>query len=140
MYFAIGFLAASLLGLAVAPLVHARAERLTMRRLQDTVPTSVAEMQAMGDLLRADFAMTTRRLELRIEQLTTHAAFHLAELGRTADVINKLKNIRDEQKAEILDLRAQVETLKERLALPNIEPSPSLFPSAQMRGARSTVA
>ena len=34
MYLAIGFLLASLLGLIVIPLVHARAQRLTIRRME----------------------------------------------------------------------------------------------------------
>jgi hypothetical protein len=46
MYFGIGFLCASLLGLIVVPLVHNRAARLTTRRLEAATPLSMAEIQA----------------------------------------------------------------------------------------------
>src|SRR6266581_6655650 len=95
MYFAIGFLVAGLTVLAVVPLVHGRAVRLTTRRLEAALPASMAEVRADKDLLRADFAMSTRRLEIKIEQLTTNSASQLAELGRKSDSINRLKIERD---------------------------------------------
>jgi hypothetical protein len=91
MYFGIGFLLATLSVLIVAPLVHDRAVRLTMRRLEATIPLSMAELQADKDLQRAEFAMSTRRLETTIEQLKTKSAGQLAELGRKGDAINRLK-------------------------------------------------
>jgi hypothetical protein len=60
MYFGIGFLLAALSVLIVAPLVHDRAVRLTIRRLEATIPLSMAEVQADKDLQRAEFAMSTR--------------------------------------------------------------------------------
>jgi len=57
MYFGIGFLCASLLGLVIVPLVHNRAARLTMRRLEAATPVSMAELQADKDQLRAEFAI-----------------------------------------------------------------------------------
>ena len=69
MFFGIGFLVASLLGLVLIPLVHNRAVRLTMRRLEAATPLSMAEIQADKDQLRAEFAMSTRRLELSVEQM-----------------------------------------------------------------------
>ena len=140
MYFAMGFLAACLGSLTTFPLIQARAERLTRERLKRGLPISIGEILAEKDLLRADFAMTVRRLELRIEQLTKHAAMHLVELGRKTDVINKLNATRDEQKDEILDLRAQVETLKERLAIPALAPGATLFGRPQGQGARKSAA
>jgi len=90
MYFAIGFFAAGLTVLVVVPLVHGRAVRLTTRRLEAALPASAAEVCADKDLLRAEFAVSTRRLEVKIEQLTTNSASQRAELGRTADAINRL--------------------------------------------------
>ena len=58
------FLVASLFGLVLIPLVHNRAVRLTMRRLEAATPLSMAEIQADKDQLRAEFAMSTRRLEM----------------------------------------------------------------------------
>jgi chromosome segregation ATPase len=91
MYFGMGFLLAVLSVLVVAPLVHGRAVRLTTRRLEATIPLSMAEVHADKDLLRAEFAVSTRRLETNVEQLKTKSASQLAEIGRKGDAINRLK-------------------------------------------------
>jgi hypothetical protein len=109
MYFGIGFLLAALSVLVVTPLVHGRAERLTMRRLEATIPLSMAEVQADKDLQRAEFAMSTRRLEMKVEQLKTNSAGQLAELGRKGDAINRLK-------VELGTLRDQLNATEEQFA------------------------
>ena len=81
-YFALGFLIASLLGLVIVPLVHARAVRLTAKRLEAATPVSMAEIQADKDQLRAEFAMSTRRLEMNVEQLKAKTTSQLADLGK----------------------------------------------------------
>ena len=91
MYFGIGFLVAALVGLVVVPLVHGRAVRLTMRRLEAATPLSMAEIQADKDQLRAEFAISTRRLEVSVENLRTKSTSQLAELGKKGDAINRLK-------------------------------------------------
>jgi uncharacterized membrane protein YccC len=55
MYIAIGFLVACMLVIGIIPVVHARAVRLTTRRLEAATPMSMAEIPA-GDRLRAEFA------------------------------------------------------------------------------------
>jgi len=50
MYFGIGFFFAALSVLVVVPLVHGRAVRLTTRRLEGAIPSSVAETLAHKDL------------------------------------------------------------------------------------------
>ena len=105
MFFALGFLAASLLTLVVVPFVHNRAERLTMRRIEALMPLSIAEIHADKDQLRAEFAMSTRRLELSIEQLTAKTASQSAELGKKNTVINRLKVELDAKTATILTLK-----------------------------------
>ena len=51
MYVGIGFLVASLLVIGFIPLVHGRAVRLTMQRLEAATPMSMAEIQADKDQL-----------------------------------------------------------------------------------------
>src|SRR5207247_11193238 len=91
MYLAIGFLVSMLCGLMIVPLVHGRAVRLTTRRLEAATPLSMAEIQADKDQLRAEFAMSTRRLEMSVEQMKTKTTSQLAELGKKTDAINRLK-------------------------------------------------
>ena len=98
MYFGIGFLFATLIGVAVIPVVYNRAVGLTLRRLESSLPHSMAEIQADKDLLRAEFAMSRRQLEVRVEELKEQSTSQLAELGRKSDVINRLKIEREVQK------------------------------------------
>jgi hypothetical protein len=115
MYFGIGFLFATLIGVAVIPLIHGRAVRLTIRRLKDSIPQSMAEIQADKDLLRAEFAMSTRRLEMSVERLKNKDTNQLAELSQKGDAINQLMIEREAQKVEVVALKTEVEVLKERL-------------------------
>jgi chromosome segregation ATPase len=115
MFFGIGFLVASLLGLVLIPLVHNRAVRLTMRRLEAATPLSMAEIQADKDQLRAEFAMSTRRLELSVEQMKSRTTSQLAELGKKTDSINRLKVELGEKTAAIFSLEAREKSLKDQL-------------------------
>ena len=115
MYLAIGFLVARLFGLMIVPLVHNRAVRLTMRRLEAATPLSMAEIQADKDQLRAEFAMSTRRLEMSVDQLKSKTTSQLAELGKKTDAINRLKIELGEKTATIFALEAREKAMKEQL-------------------------
>jgi hypothetical protein len=91
MLFGLGFLVASLAALLIFPLVHARATRLATRRLLAELPVSMREIQADRDLLRAEYAVSTRKLELAIERLKERMARQWVELGRKEDEINRLR-------------------------------------------------
>ncbi len=117
MYFGIGFLVAALVGLVVIPLVHSRAVRLTMRRLEAATPLSMAEIQADKDQLRAEFAMSTRRLEVAVEGLRTKSTSQLAELGKKGDAINRLKIELGEKTATIFALEARDKALRDQLRI-----------------------
>src|SRR5438093_3434399 len=115
MYVGLGFLAASLIALAIIPFVHGRAVRLTMRRLEAAAPLSMAEIQADKDQLRAEFAMSTRRLEMSVDQLKTKSTSQLAELGKKGDAINRLKIELGEKTATIFALEARDKALRDQL-------------------------
>src|SRR6478672_8960350 len=104
MFVGIGFLVASMLVIGLIPLVHSRAVRLTMKRLEAATPMSMAEIQADKDQLRAEFAMSTRRLEMSVDQLKTKSTGQLAELGKKGDAINRLKLELGEKNATIFSL------------------------------------
>jgi chromosome segregation ATPase len=115
MYFAIGFLVAALFGLLFIPLVHNRAVRLTVRRLEAATPVSIAEIRADKDQLRAEFAMSTRRLEMSVDQMKTKTTMQLAELGKKTDAINQLKKELGEKTATIFALEARDKALRDQL-------------------------
>jgi chromosome segregation ATPase len=111
MYGAIGFLIAGLLVIGFIPLVHARAERLTTRRMEALTPLSMAEIQAEKDQLRAEFAMSTRRLEMSVEQLKAKTTNQLTEIGRKSDAIGRLKLELGEKTAAVFALEAKEKQL-----------------------------
>jgi chromosome segregation ATPase len=115
MYFGIGFLIAALLCLLFVPLVHNRAVRLTMKRLEAATPLSISEIRADKDQLRAEFAMSTRRLEMSVEKMKAKTSTQLAELGKKADAINHLKKELGEKTAAIFALEARDKSLRDQL-------------------------
>ena len=115
MYLAIGFLVSMLFGLMIVPLVHNRAVRLTTRRLEAATPLSMAEIQADKDQLRAEFAMSARRLEMSVEQLKKSTTSQLADLGKKTDMINRMKIELGEKNATIFSLEAREKAVKEQL-------------------------
>jgi chromosome segregation ATPase len=115
MYLAIGFLVSMLFGLMIVPLVHNRAVRLTTRRLEAATPLSMAEIQADKDQLRAEFAMSARRLEMSVDTLKNKTTSQLAELGKKSDAINRMKIELGEKNAAIFSLEAREKAVKEQL-------------------------
>jgi chromosome segregation ATPase len=116
MFFALGFLAASLVALVLLSAVWHRAVRLTTKRIEGAIPVSMAEIQADKDQLRAEFAMSTRRLETSVEQLKLKTTEQFAEIGRKNDTIRRLKTETEEKTAEVTSLEAQEGVLREKLA------------------------
>jgi chromosome segregation ATPase len=115
MFFGVGFLCASLLGLIILPLVHGRAARLTARRLEASSPVSMAEVQADKDQLRAEFAISTRRLEMSVEHLKARSTTQLGELGKKTEAIAVLKHELGEKSAALAAMEAHVKSLHDKI-------------------------
>jgi NhaP-type Na+/H+ and K+/H+ antiporter len=115
MYFGIGFLVATLLGLLFIPLLHNRAVRLTMKRPGASTPLSMVEIRADRDHLRAEFAISTRRLEMTIEELKVKTPAQLAELGKKTNAIKQLKKELAENKLTSVALEARDKKLRDQL-------------------------
>jgi chromosome segregation ATPase len=111
MFFVAGFLLASLLGLALISSVHHRAVRLTQRRLEDAIPVSLTEIQADRDRLRAEFAMSIRRLEMMVEQLEATVTNQRGEIARKWEAIARLKAQLNEKNAVADELGAKLKSL-----------------------------
>ena len=115
MYVAIGFLVACMLIIGIIPVVHARAVRLTTRRLEAVTPMSMAEIQADKDQLRAEFAMSTRRLEMSVDQMKAKTTSQLAEIGKKSEAIGRIKLELSEKTAALFALEAKEKQLSEDL-------------------------
>src|ERR1700730_16597478 len=111
MFFGGGFLVASLFARVLISFVHHRAVRLTHRRLEDAIPVSMAEIQADKDNLRAEFAMSTRRLEMSVEQLKAKATNQLGDIARKTEAITRLKSELAEKTAVTDELDARAKSL-----------------------------
>src|SRR6185437_13984320 len=133
MFAGIGFLVAALLVLGFIPLVHGRAVRLTTRRLEALTPVSLAEIQAEKDQLRAEFAMSTRRLEMKVEHLKARCTSQLAEIAKKSDAIGRLKMDLGEKTAALFALEAKERALNEQLTsfAPKLESTTRLYDDAQ---------
>lgn len=82
MLIALGFALGTLLALLFGRLVWHAAVRVGSRRMQRQIPSTLVEMQAERDRLRAECAMLTRKLEIRSEDLKSQLVEQNAELTR----------------------------------------------------------
>jgi hypothetical protein len=103
----IGALAGCLLMLVFFPLIHERAVRITKRHIVDATPMAVNEIQADKDHLRAQFAMSVRRLEVNIEEMRAKAAGQYGEISRQNVEINRLHLEIDKKIALVFALRTR---------------------------------
>jgi chromosome segregation ATPase len=115
MYFALGLLAASLVSLIILPAVWKRAVRLTKRRIEAATPITMAEFRADKDQLRAEFALSTRRLEMNVEALRKRLAEQLGDVNQKRTDLGALKAERDLHLKEVKELEAREAELRARV-------------------------
>ncbi len=104
MYSALGFLLATLLALLILPAVWRRAVRLTTKRIEGAIPVSMAEIQADKDQLRAEFAMSARRLEHDADLLRERTVVQFEQLSKQGAELFQLRTERDAGIARIAEL------------------------------------
>ena len=92
MLIALGFLIASLIGVLLAPSLWSRASRLSKKRLECTLPLTLAEIEAAQDQLRATYAVRVRRLESSLASARQKAANQLVDNSRLQMQIAALKD------------------------------------------------
>jgi len=100
MYVSIGVLFGWFSAIAFVPVIQNRAIRLAVGRMEGRLPQSMAQIRADKDLLRAEFAMSTCRMEMTIEQLRNEMTNQATELGKKRDIINWLNTERNKLKAQ----------------------------------------
>jgi chromosome segregation ATPase len=117
MYFVLGALAAGLLTLTLLPAIWRRAARLTKARVESSVPLSLAEIRAGKDQLRAEFALTTRRLEIDAARFEEKATTQLVDINRKRDEIAHLNAEQAARAEAIRQLEANVAKLSDDIRL-----------------------
>ncbi|MER9132645.1 hypothetical protein [Mesorhizobium sp. M0768] len=114
LFFVLGFLCAGFLALMIAPAVWRRAVALTRKRVEGSMPLTLAEIQADKDRVRAEFAVSVRRLEMTVKSLREKAAEQLVEIGRDREALKELAAERQDKNRVVADLTARGEELRKR--------------------------
>lgn len=115
MYFALGLMVAGLLSLIIMPAVWKRAVRLTKRRIEAATPITLSEFRADKDQLRAEFALSTRRLEMNVEALRKRLAEQLGDVNQKRTDLGALKAEREKHLAVVGELEARQIDLRARI-------------------------
>ena len=115
LFFVLGFLCAGFLALLIAPPVWRRAVTMTRKRIEASVPLTLPEIQAEKDRLRAEFAMSTRRLEMSFKQFREKAAAQLIEISRNREELKGLSRDRDGKNQALTELELKVGELRSEL-------------------------
>ncbi|TIL60637.1 MAG: hypothetical protein E5Y79_08170 [Mesorhizobium sp.] len=114
LFFVLGFLCAGFLALMIAPAIWRRAVMLTRKRIEGSMPLTLAEIQAEKDRIRAEFAMATRRLEMSVKALREKSAEQLVEIGRGREALKELALERKDKEQTLSALEAKGEDLRQR--------------------------
>ncbi|TIM41053.1 MAG: hypothetical protein E5Y55_26125 [Mesorhizobium sp.] len=114
LFFVLGFLCAGFLALMIAPAIWRRAVMLTRKRIEGSMPLTLAEIQAEKDRIRAEFAMATRRLEMSVKALREKSAEQLVEIGRGREALKELALGRKDKEQALSALAAKSEDLRQR--------------------------
>lgn len=113
--FLLGALTATLILLLLIPLVWRRAQRLARREFNATIPTSVNEIRAEMDLVRATSAFDIRREERRAQELMEQAVRERGEAGRVIVENGHLVTRGRELEAQLAERDTVIAKLEERL-------------------------
>ncbi|THF56168.1 hypothetical protein E6C48_16275 [Mesorhizobium composti] len=116
LFFVLGLLCAGFLTVLVAPAVWRRAVVLTRKRIEATMPLTLAEIQADKDRVRAEFAVSVRKLEVETKALKEKLAAQLVEIGRAGEDLKALAAEGERKDGVLAALQAGKEQVEKALA------------------------
>ncbi len=105
--FALGFLAAAFLAFLFAPAIWQRAVHLTKKRIEASVPLTLNEVQADKDQQRAEFALSTRKLEINVKSLKEKVTTQQIEVTRVNQELALMAKEREQLNKTIDELQSQ---------------------------------
>jgi chromosome segregation ATPase len=118
-----GFAVATFLALIVGRLAWKLAVRIGARRVQQNVPVTVVDLQNDRDRLRAEQAILSRKIEVRLDEMKLRMAEQAAEVNRNRNRVETLmQQISEQDRAiserdtEIARLNAMAAGLQRELA------------------------
>jgi chromosome segregation ATPase len=107
----LGFVLAALLAMFLGRLIWSYAVTLGKRRTERSAPATIAALKAERDQLRAESAMMSRKLELRLDDLKTRLAEQTAEVSRNRNRIDHLIEELEKRNATIAERDEQIAEL-----------------------------
>jgi hypothetical protein len=107
LYFWVGILLAILIVFSVRPFLRSRLARRAMQRLDSAAPALMADIEADMEQVHSQIAVATRRLEMSVEQMKAKTTTQLAEIGRSSEVIGRLKGELTERAAQLAALQGR---------------------------------
>ncbi len=110
----LGFLLASVIALFLAPPLWRQAVKVTTKRLIQQSPRMIDEGHADRDQMRAEFAVTTRKMEVKIEQLKEVSGTRLIELSRTEKKRERLQGKTESLQSALEKRDARIERLNKK--------------------------
>lgn len=123
MLVALGLVVVALLALVGSRLVWSFGVKLGKRRTERSAPATIAGLQAERDRLRAEAAMLTRKMELRLDDVKTRLAEQTAEVSRNRNRIDHLVKevekrnaVITEREEKIVEIGRHIEPLEAELA------------------------
>ena len=111
----LGFVVIALLALFFSRLVWSFGVTLGKRRTERSAPATIAALQAERDQLRAESAMLSRKLELRLDNLKTRLAEQTAEVSRNRNRIDHLINEVEKRNAAITEREEEINQLNRHI-------------------------
>jgi len=119
MFFALGFLVASLVALLIFPSFNARAKRLAKRRVEARLPISLKEVTVERDFLRAECALAENRKDRVLARKDEALHKRMVELGNSFTEIERLKgelaDLNTRMREELHTANEQIATLTDNL-------------------------
>ncbi|CAN5135046.1 hypothetical protein BH10PSE7_BH10PSE7_41580 [soil metagenome] len=116
MLIGLGFALATLIGLFVGRVLWTFALRVGARRIQRQVPATVAELQSDRDRMRAEFAISSRKLELAHASLKMRLAESSAEVMRHRNRLEVLSADLGRGAHHSSNLDLELQRLRQRIA------------------------
>ena len=105
MFFGLGFLLAMLMMLAFMPAVQRTRRAADAPQIRSRPAPAKRKCTPQKDRLRADFAMSTHKLEQTIDEMQQKIAAHGTDLARKAATVTQLKETLDARDAIIAQLQ-----------------------------------
>jgi chromosome segregation ATPase len=112
----LGFSLASLIALFMGRMVWTVALKLGARRMQRQMPSTLVDLQAERNRLRAEYAMMSQRLGSRLEEAKLKAAEQMAEVNRYRNRLRQMETGEIAGGAELRELKSRVKVLEAALA------------------------